>query len=283
MKKGINAWSFPAGTTVERSLRLAKEAGFDGIELALEETGELSLESTPQQIEAHAKLARDIGIEIASLASGLYWSYPFTSGDGETRAKAKAIVRRQLEFAALLEVDTILIVPGAVGVDFLPDAPAVRYDVAYERALEALREVAGDAERLGVSIGIENVWNKFLLSPLEMRDFIDAVGSPAVGSYFDVGNALHGGYPEHWIPILGKRIKKVHFKDYRRAAGGLHGFVDLLAGDVDYPAVVRELEAIGYDSYVTAEMIPSYAHHGEQIVFNTSAAMDAILGRSVRS
>ncbi|QJC51917.1 sugar phosphate isomerase/epimerase [Paenibacillus albicereus] len=283
MKKGINAWSFPGGTTVERSLRLAKEAGFDGIELALEETGELSLDSTPQQIEAIAKLAREIGIEIASLASGLYWTYPLTSGEAQTRAKAMEIVRRQLEFAALLEVDTILVVPGAVGVDFLPDAEVVRYDVAHERALEALRELAPDAERLGVSIGIENVWNKFLLSPLELRGFLDAVGSPWVGSYFDVGNALLAGYPEHWIPILGKRIKKVHFKDYRRAAGGLHGFVDLLAGDVDYPAVVRELSAIGYDSYVTAEMIPPYAHHGEQIVFNTSAAMDAILGRSVRA
>lgn len=113
-----------------------------------------------------------------------------------------------------------------------------------------------------------------------MKQFIDAVGSDYVGSYFDVGNVVYSGYPEHWIQILGSRIKKVHFKDYRRQAGGLHGFVDLLAGDVDYPAIVKELQAIGYDNYVTAEMIPGYTHYGTQMIYNTSAAMDAILGRA---
>src|SRR5690606_27691514 len=136
--------------------------------------------------------------------------------------------------------------------------------------LEAITGLASHAESAGVSIAIENVWNKFLLSPLEMRSFIDATGSSYVGSYFDVGNVVVNGYPEHWIRILGHRIKKVHFKDYRRQAGGLHGFVDLLAGDVNYPAVVEALKAIGYNNFVTAEMIPPYAHHAEQIIYNTS-------------
>ncbi len=283
MKKGINAWSFPAGTGIGESMDLALASGFDGIELALEENGPLSLESTDRDITEIRKLAEDKGIELASLASGLYWSYPITSSDAAIRTKSADIVKRQLECAALLGVDTILVVPGAVGVDFIPDAEAVPYDVAYDRALEGLSRLAKDAEAAKVAIGIENVWNKFLLSPLELRGFIDEIGSDYVGSYFDVGNVVHSGYPEHWIPILGSRIKKVHFKDYRRQAGGLHGFVDLLAGDVDYPAVVGALRAIGYDSYVTAEMIPTYAHHGSQIIFNTSAAMDAILGRSVRA
>ncbi|MDD9265626.1 sugar phosphate isomerase/epimerase family protein [Paenibacillus sp. GCM10023248] len=279
MKKGINIWSFPGSMKVEACISVAKEAGFDGIELALNETGELSLESNESEIKRYRQVADEQGIELTSLASGLYWTYPITSAKAGTRQKSKDIVKKQLESAAILGVDTILVVPGAVGVDFIPDSEVVPYDQAYDYALEGISELAEVAESYKVSIGIENVWNKFLLSPLELRDFIDKINSPYVGSYFDVGNVVYAGYPEHWISILNKRIKKVHFKDYRRAAGGLHGFVDLLAGDVNYPEVVKALQAIGYEDYVIAEMIPGYTHHGQQIVFNTSGAMDAILGR----
>nr|WP_311198867.1 sugar phosphate isomerase/epimerase family protein [Paenibacillus sp. YPD9-1] len=260
-------------------MRLAKAAGFEGVELGLNETGEVSLESSEEELRDIKRLASDIGIELTSLASGLYWTYSLTSRNQAVREKALQIVKKQLEAAAVLGVDTILVVPGAVGVDFIPDTEVVPYDEAYDLALEGLSRLASDAASLGVSIGIENVWNKFLLSPLEMRDFIDKIASPFVGSYFDVGNVLAGGYPEHWISILGPRIKKVHFKDYRRDAGGLHGFVDLLAGDVDYPSVMEALHTISYEDYVIAEMIPNYKHHTEQIITNTSASMDAILGR----
>ncbi|WP_336785424.1 sugar phosphate isomerase/epimerase family protein [Paenibacillus sp. MMO-177] len=282
MKKGINIWSFPAGMSIEESIELAKDAGFDGIELSLNETGPLSLESTTEEVRAIRQFADNTGIELSSLASGLYWDYPPTSENEQVSAKAFDVARKQLEHAAALGVDSVLIVPGAVGVDFIPNAPVVPYDRAYDNALAFFTKLAKEAEAVKVSVGIENVWNKFLLSPLEMRGFIDAVGSEYVGSYFDVGNVVYSGYPEHWISILNKRIKKVHFKDYRRQAGGLHGFVDLLAGDVDYPEVIRALEAIGYNDYVTAEMIPPYTHHTKQIVYNTSAAMDAILGRTER-
>ena len=134
-------------------------------------------------------------------------------------------------------------------------------------------------ERLKVSIGLENVWNKFLVSPIEMKEFIDKIGSGYVGSYLDIGNVLYNGYPEHWVKILNSRIKKVHFKDYRKAAGGLHGFVDLLAGDVNYPEVMEALNEVKYDGWVTAEMIPSYNYYGDTIIQNTSIAMDKILGR----
>ncbi|WP_201007798.1 sugar phosphate isomerase/epimerase family protein [Paenibacillus glycanilyticus] len=282
MKKGINIWSFPAGMSIEESIELAKDAGFDGIELSLNETGQLSLESTMEEVRAIRQFADNTGIELSSLASGLYWDYPPTSENEQVSAKAFDVARKQLEHAAALGVDSVLIVPGAVGVDFIPNAPVVPYDRAYDNALAFFTKLAKEAEAVKVAVGIENVWNKFLLSPLEMRGFIDAVGSEYVGSYFDVGNVVYSGYPEHWISILNKRIKKVHFKDYRRQAGGLHGFVDLLAGDVDYPVVIQALEAIGYNDYVTAEMIPPYTHHTKQIVYNTSAAMDAILGRTDR-
>ncbi|MBO9598878.1 MAG: sugar phosphate isomerase/epimerase [Cohnella sp.] len=279
MKKGINIWSFPGGMKLADAILLAKDAGFEGIEPALGLEGELGLDCTERELLEIRKTAEEADIELTSLASGLYWDYSPTSSDASVRAKARDIVKKQLESASILGVDTILVVPGAVGVDFIPGSEVVPYDRAYDYALEALSQLATVAEEHRVHIGIENVWNKFLLSPLEMRGFIDAIGSPFVGAYFDVGNVVYSGYPEHWIPILGKRIKKVHFKDYRRDAGGLHGFVDLLAGDVNYEAVVAALEGIGYDGYVIAEMIPGYKQHSKQIVYNTSGAMDAILGR----
>ena len=123
---------------------------------------------------------------------------------------------------------------------------------------------------------MENVWNKFLLSPLEFKDFIDKVDSPFVGIYLDVGNVVYTGYPEQWIKILGKRIKKVHFKDFRRSIGNINGFVDLLSGDVNFPAVMRAFTTTGYNDYVIAEMMP-YSYYEDQVVYNTSKAMDRIL------
>lgn len=280
MKKGINIWSFRADRTIQECARIAKQAGFEGLELSLNETGELGLDATDKEVLGIKSMLEDEGLEIAGLATGLYWDYAMTSEDESKRQKAIDICKKQLELASAFGVDAILVIPGAVGVDFIPGSEIVSYDKAYDRASEAIAGLVPHAEAAGVSIAIENVWNKFLLSPLELRGFIDTHNTPYVGSYFDVGNVVHSGYPEQWIRILGHRIKKVHFKDYRRQAGGLHGFVDLLAGDVDYPAVVEALSEIGYSGYVTAEMIPSYAHHTDQIIFNTSKSMDAILGRS---
>ena len=277
MKKGISIWSF-ASPSLNEAFHTAKAAGFDGLEVALDLDGELTgLDAGSQQWQAIRRMAEDSGLELYSVASSLYWDFNYTSNDPGKRAKAQTITRRQLEMASHLECDTILVVPGAVHVDFAEDSEVVDYATAYQRAGEALSDLAGEAQRLGVHIGVENVWNKFLLSPLEMARFIDEIGSPWVGSYFDVGNALQNGYPEQWITVLGSRIRKVHFKDYRCAAGGLHGFVDLLAGDVNWPAVMKALAGTGYDNWVTAEMLPPYTHYADQIVYNTSKAMDRIL------
>ena len=278
MKKGINIWSFPAGS-IKDSLTLARDAGFEGVELALNPEGELSMRATDREILEVKGMAEGMGLSLYSLSSGLCWDYRLSDDDAGMRAKAKEMIRRQLEMAKLLGADTVLVVPGVVNVSFSHPEKKVAYDVVYERSLEGLSELKGYAEELGVSIGLENVWNKFLLSPMEMRDFIDKIGSPYVGSYLDVGNTLYCGYPEDWVRILGKRIKKVHFKDYRVDAGGLHGFVDLLAGDVNYPEVVKALDEIGYDDWVSAEMIPNYRHFTETIIYNTSLSMDKILGR----
>ena len=250
MKKGINIWSFRGGLTAREYIEMAKDAGYDGIEFGLDETGIVGLDSSDEDIRELKRIAEGEGIETPSLATGLYWRYPFTSSDRNTREKAKSIVRRQLDLAALLGADTILVVPGLVGADFIPDGEVTEYDVAYDLALEAFMELKEYAEEVKVNIGLENVWNKFLLSPLEMRDFVDKIDSPYVGVYFDVGNVVSTGYPEHWIKILGKRIKKVHFKDFRVSVGNINGFVDLLSGDVNYPAVMEQFRKVGYDDYV---------------------------------
>ena len=282
MKKGISIWSFPSDMAIPDCIKLAKQAGFEGIELALNENGPMSLESDADEIRSYREYAGKEGIQISSLATGLYWTYSLTSANEETRQKAGFIVKKQLDAAELLGVDTILVVPGAVGVDFIPGCEVVDYDDAYERALESIVKLARYAEEKKINIGLENVWNKFLLSPLEMRNFIDSVNSDFVGAYLDIGNIVYTGYPEQWVKILGRRIKKVHFKDYRRDVGSVSGFVDLLSGDVNYPAVMENLTKVGYDSFVTAEMIPPvpfYRYYPEQLIYNTSHSMDRILGR----
>ncbi len=275
MKKAINSWSFK-GKSIMECMLTAKEAGFDGIELGLEETGELSLTSSDQALYAILANANEIGIKIHSVACGLYWKYSLTANDAMVRQKAMDIARRQLEVASILGADGVLIVPGCVCADFIPGCEVVPYDVAYDRSLSAVGQLKATAERLQIHIGLENVWNKFLLSPLEFRNFIDTIGSPYVGAYLDIGNVIYNGYPEQWISILGERIKKIHFKDYRRAAGGIHGFVDLLSGDVDWKKVMEALGAIGYDGWASAEMIPPYAQFSDQLIYNTSAAMSRI-------
>ncbi len=279
MKKGISIWSFPAGSLAE-SFALAADAGFEGVEVALDEAaGEITLASTEKELREVKKQATESGIELYSVASGLYWNYFLNDTDEAIRSKAQDIVKKQLETAAILGCDSILVIPGCVNAEFAAPGKVMDYETCYNRSLESIMKVKQYAEEYKVNIGLENVWNKFLLSPVEMRDFIDKIGSDYVGSYLDIGNTLANGFPEHWIRTLGNRIKKVHFKDYRTEAGGLHGFVDLLAGDVNYPAVMEELKRAGYDGWVTAEMIPNYKYHTETIIYNTSNAMDRILGR----
>lgn len=278
MKKGISIWAFSGGSYAE-NFALAKKFGFDGVELSLDAEGELSLRSGEKEIAEIVSAARNAGIALYSIATGLYWRNSLTSADKAQREKTKDIVKKQIEAAAWAGCDTILVVPGATGVDFAPELGITAYDDAYKRAQEALCELAPFAQTHQVVIGVENVWNKFLTSPLEMKQFIDEIGSPFVGSYFDVGNVLVNGYPEHWISVLGSRIQKVHFKDFKRSIGNLNGFCDLLAGDVDYDAVMNSLQAIRYDDWVTAEVNP-YATHNEVMLSHTSMAMDKILRRN---
>lgn len=260
MKISISYWMFEGGLEAKKpiaeAMQQAKNFGFDAIELSIASEGVLTHNITQAQCEDIVSDAQKIGIEISSLASGESWSCSPSANDPKTRAKIIDFTCKALQVTKWLGSDAYLFVPGAVDVFFLPEAEVIAYDACYERATEAVKQILPAAEEAGVAIGIENVWNKFLLSPLEMRDFIDSFGSKMAVAYFDVGNVLLTGYPDQWIRILGERIKRVHVKDFKSSVGTVEGFVDLLEGDVDFEAVKQALGEIGYDSYVTAEILP---------------------------
>lgn len=275
MIKSVNQWSFPGTYSAADCLLAAKAAGFNGFEPSFNETGEMSLEGFEQDARMLRALAEKEGMILTSLASGLYWSYSLTATNPAVRQKAQDIVRAQIDCAVALGVDAILVVPGAVGRGFWGGNDNVSYADAYARALEGIKAVVPYAEEKGVKIGLENVWNNFLLSPLEMARFIDEVDSPCVGAYFDIGNVIRTGEAEHWIEVLGKRIVRMHIKDFKRAVGTLDGFCDLLCGDVNFPKVVQAMKKIGYDGAVTAEMNIE-SQNMLAVVERTGRAMDII-------
>lgn len=281
--KGLNAWSLPGGLEgtlkPEDAIAKAEQYGFEALELCVGPDGELSLETSEARCREIVKTAGDAGIKLLSVASGTYWGRAVGDSDTPTRQAAIEDLRKLVRITGWLGAKTLLTIPGAVDVFFAPDRAVQSYDSVRQYAAEGLRAVAPEAEAAGVRMGIENVWNRFLMSPVELLQFIEEVGSPAVGSYLDVGNVLPFGYPEQWLRILKDRIVGIHFKDFRRAVGTAEGFVDLLEGDVDWPAVMAAIAEIGYDGPVVAEMIPLYKRYPEVRVANTSRAMDAILGR----
>ena len=277
MKKGINRWGF-VEKNVRDCIKRAKATGFEGIELNLEAEGEITLASKEKELLEIKKFAADTGLEISSIIAALLWKYPLTSGDKTIAKKGKDVVKKSVEIASILQADTVLVIPGVVGSVLLAPTEVYPYDVVYKRSQEVLKELAPFAREHQVYLGVENVWNKFLLSPTEMKNFIDEINEEYVQAYFDVGNVLLYGYPEHWIRILGKRIKKVHFKDFRTAVGTLDGFVGLLHGDVNWKEVMAAFKEIGYDGYAIAEYIP-YKFHPEQLPIDISNAMDKIFRR----
>ncbi len=277
MKQGASFYSFAQDVNVEEAMRICGKAGYDGVEPVLSENGYLNMKSSDADVLRIGRLARENGLEIPSVGVWSLWEYNLASNDPARRRTAEDIVKKQLEVASALGADTVLVVPGSVGNDFSQTPEFVRYDIAYDRVQESLSGLAAYARAAGVCIGIENVWNRFLLSPIELRRFIDEIGSEFVGAYFDVGNILYIGYPDQWIDILGPRIKKIHFSDYRAGQAGLGAFVDLLAGDVDFAAVMAALRRIGYNGYVTLEMLPNYKEFPYVSMFANKHAMDAIV------
>jgi hexulose-6-phosphate isomerase len=238
LKKGIWYASSPGKTVLEK-FQAAKAAGFDGIE-------------PPSHLDQDEVLrARDeTGLAIPSVSCGKH-SRGLNNPDAAKRDEAVEGIKQALRDAKRYGASSILVVPGGVN-------EQVTYSEAYQRAQEALRKAVPLAEELGVKLAFENVWNHFLLSPMEAARFVDEFHSPAVGWQFDVGNAIYLGWPEQWIRILGPRIQKLHMKEYSRKKMGekslVAGFaVEYLEGDNDWPAVMKAVDDIGYHGWAIAE------------------------------
>lgn len=284
MKKSINLWAFPypERMTLEECLRLAKRAGFEGIELNYDLENDLSPKASAADLAAIRQLADKIGIEISGLCSFLFWPYPLTSNDEAKRARGMELAGNIAQAAHQMGVEDVLLVPGAVHIPWRDDHQPVPNDVCDRRARHAVGQLANQAERLGVSLNIENIFfNGYLLSPMEMNDFVDSFGSEHVQVHFDSGNIAIFQHPEHWVPILGKRTKNVHLKEFTKKGTdySLETFRPLLDGTTNWPALMDAFDQVGYRGFLTFEYFHPYEHYPEALIYQTSDSLDRILGR----
>jgi L-ribulose-5-phosphate 3-epimerase len=226
--------------SVAEKMKAVKEAGFEGVEM----------NSHMDQDEV-VRARDEAGLIIPSVCGAQHWDKPLSHPDPKVREEGLEALKQTLKDAKRYGATSVLLVPAVVKKD-------VSYNDAYTRSQAEIRKAIPLAEELGVKIAIENVWNQFLMSPLEAARYVDEFNSPAVGWHFDVGNVINYGWPEQWVRILGKRIQKLHIKEFsrqRRDKEGLwKGFdVPLLEGDDDWPAVMKALDDVGYAGWAMTE------------------------------
>ncbi len=227
--------------SVDDTIDLCQNAGYEAVELTVREGTDLHPALSELEFREIASKFSMANIEIASLA-GLKGNL-LTLNDDERQA-AKESLAQSIKIAGLMGVGAILVHPGQLAV-------GGTYQQVWDGLVLLIKDLIYLAKREQVAISLENVWNKFLLSPKEMREIIDEIGSEWVGAYLDTANMMAYGYPEHWIRELGSRIKRVHFKDFKRRE---HQFVNLLDGDTDWPIIMAELRQIGYQHPVIHEV-----------------------------
>ncbi len=284
MKKSINLWAFPYPDrmSLRECLQLAKDAGFDGIELNYDLDNDLSPKASAKDLAAIRKMADEIGIEISGLCSFLFWPYPLSSNDVAKRSRGIELAGMMAEAAHQMGVENLLVVPGAVHIPWRDDHEPVPNDVCDKRAREAIGGLVKAAESKKVSLNIENIFfNGYLLTPMEMNSFVESFGSDAVQVHFDTGNISMFQFPEHWVSVLGKRTKNVHLKEFTKKGTdySLETFRPLLDGTTNWPAVTDALEQVGYEGYLTFEYFHPYTHYPEALIYQTSDSLDRILGR----
>ena len=183
------------------------------------------------------------GLRIHSVMNMSHWRDPLSSPDPAQVDACVRGIRASMRQAKLYGADTVLLVPAVVRAD-------TTYEQAWERSQQQIRKLIPEAEAHDVIIAVEEVWNKFLLTPRDFARYVDEFNHPLVRAYFDVGNIVHYGVPEHWIRTVGARIVKVHLKDYSRQKG----FVNLGEGDVNWPEVRKAFAEVGYAGEATVEL-----------------------------
>jgi hexulose-6-phosphate isomerase len=224
----------PGGLSDAEKFRLARKCGFEGIEASPMRDCKAAAEQ--------AKIAREEGTPIHSLLYG--WWPPFTNRDPEVVGKKIEEMENALRCAKVMGAETVLLVPTRVTEDF-------SYQDAYKWSQEYVSRLIPTAEQTGVIVAVENVWNMFLLSPLEFARYLDELNSRWIRAYFDVGNVIIYGHAHHWIRTLGKRVVKIHLKDFKRSG---YQWKNLLDGDVNWPEVRKALDEVGYNGFMTAEL-----------------------------
>jgi len=238
IRKGVLLSMLPRSLSYEERCRLAREVGFEELECGTVENA-----SEAEQIKKAAEAA---GLRIHSVMNQAHWKYPLSSSDPEVVARSLKGMETSLENARYWGAEVVLLVPAVVN-------EQTRYKEAWERSVQQIRKLLPLAEKKRVIIAVENVWNKFLLSPLEFAEYVDQFKSPWLRAYFDVGNVVLFGFPQDWIRTLGSRIVRLHFKDFRfrkRVAE----FVGLGEGDVNWLEVYRALSEIAYKGTATVEL-----------------------------
>jgi L-ribulose-5-phosphate 3-epimerase len=284
MKKSINLWAFPYPDrmTLRECLQLAKDAGFDGIELNYDLESDLSPKSGTKEFQAIRKMADEIGIEISGLCSFLFWPYPLSSNDAAKRARGLELAQKMTQAAHDIGTENLLVVPGAVHIPWRDDHDPVANDICDQRAKEAITTLLPLAEKLDIHLNMENIFfNGYLMTPMEMNSFVDDFDSKHVQVHFDTGNIMEYQFPEHWARILGKRTKNIHLKEFTKKGTdhSLECFRPLLDGTTNWPAVMEALDATGYDGYLTFEYFHPYQHYPEALIYQTSDSLDRLLGK----
>ncbi|MCZ6836234.1 MAG: sugar phosphate isomerase/epimerase [Planctomycetota bacterium] len=243
IKKAVKIGMVQGDLSLQAKFQLLMDLGFDGIEL-----------DSPNDLDVEEVIAaRDAtNIDIHGVVCSTHWQYPLSHADESVRAKCVAGMTTALHDAKAYGSTSVLLVPAVVN-------KTISYAQAWDLSIQEIHKLVPLAEELDIQIAFENVWNQFLLSPLEAARYVDEFDSKHVGWYFDVGNVINYGWPEQWIEILGDRIFKLDIKEYSRTKrndeGLWKGFgVDLLKGDCDWPSVMAALDKIGYSGWATAEI-----------------------------
>jgi L-ribulose-5-phosphate 3-epimerase len=243
IRKAVKLGMVAGEMSLLEKFRLLKKLGFDGVEL-----------DSPNNLDAEEVLAArdEAELPIHGVVDSVHWRHTLADPDPAVRAKGVEGLKTALRDCKRYGGSTVLLVPAVVN-------KTVSYDDAYKRSQVEIRKVLPLTAELDIRIALENVWNNFLLSPLEAARYVDEFDSPLVGWYFDVGNVVNYGWPEQWVRILNKRIFKLDIKEFSRAKRDSEGLwkgfhVKLLEGDCDWPAVMAALDEIGYRGWATAEV-----------------------------
>jgi L-ribulose-5-phosphate 3-epimerase len=253
----------PAELSILDRFQLARDTGFEQTECG----------TTDDQRQAEEILAasKKTGVRIHSVMNRDHWKYPLSSRDPDVVSKSMEGLKTSFRNASLWGADTVLVVPAVVN-------PETSYQQAWDRSQAQIRKILPLAEEVKVIVAVEEVWNKFLLSPLEMARYVDEFRSPWVRAYFDVGNVVLYGYPQDWIRTLGKRIVKLHIKDFsfredRTINKRVADFVNLRDGDINWKEIYRALAEIGYQGSATVELEGG----GKEYLADVSRRFDLIL------